>query len=396
MIASRRFPKSRAFRSARRWTPASPMARTRASSASATKRDLILRARQDPTLIWNGRFTASLCERAPRPLQSHTRRCDSGGGSIEPGAGARARLCLLYLLLRLQERRSHDALGRMQRPGGTRIPIAPASQFVGVAESARGAGVFHRGGGSTSRPLPTSIRASRRRQAASRSDAACACALGGRRRGGALPRARAPRRRLRGDHRRYRLRMSAPGPVAEQLRRCELNVAPDAVAAVRQHESPAPSTTRALSEGSAAAARGSVRRRVGGTLVAASAALRGRDRARFAHEPAGRATRCYGWAVAGRGSRRAAPLGFLGGLRGLPRWPAFLALPSADTPRVAPWLRDFPARRASTSPTTSRLVSATLDLLEASGPGADPVGARSARRSPRSRPSRAARCGAWC
>ncbi len=71
------------------------------------------------------------------------------------------------------------------------------------------------------------------------------------------------------------------------------------------------------------------------------------------------------------------PLGFLGGLRGLPRWTPFLDRLAERRRVIAPSLPGFPGARGH-----DRLddlpdwVSATLDLLEASGlEGADLVGA---------------------
>lgn len=82
--------------------------------------------------------------------------------------------------------------------------------------------------------------------------------------------------------------------------------------------------------------------------------------------------RCRVWEK-GRG----APLGFLGGVRGLPRWTPFLDRLAARRRVVAPSLPGFPGALGD-----SRLddlpdwIAATLDLLEASGlEGADLVGA---------------------
>ena len=71
------------------------------------------------------------------------------------------------------------------------------------------------------------------------------------------------------------------------------------------------------------------------------------------------------------------PLGFLGGLRGLPRWPAFLDHLAEERRVIAPSLPGFPGAvghdRLDDLPDW---VTATLDLLEASGlDGADLVGA---------------------
>lgn len=72
------------------------------------------------------------------------------------------------------------------------------------------------------------------------------------------------------------------------------------------------------------------------------------------------------------------PVGFLGGLRGLPRWPAFLDRLAEHRRVIAPSLPGFPGattghRELDDLPDW---VSATLDLLEASGlEGADLVGA---------------------
>jgi len=82
--------------------------------------------------------------------------------------------------------------------------------------------------------------------------------------------------------------------------------------------------------------------------------------------------RCRVWEK-GRGE----PLGFLGGLRGLPRWTPFLERLAEQRRVVAPSLPGFPGGQGH-----DRLddlpdwIAATLDLLEASGlEGADLVGA---------------------
>lgn len=71
------------------------------------------------------------------------------------------------------------------------------------------------------------------------------------------------------------------------------------------------------------------------------------------------------------------PLGFLGGLRGLPRWPAFLDRLAESRRVIAPSLPGFPGadghRELDDLPDW---LAGTLDLLEASGlDGADLVGA---------------------
>ncbi len=69
--------------------------------------------------------------------------------------------------------------------------------------------------------------------------------------------------------------------------------------------------------------------------------------------------------------------GFLGGFRGLPRWPAFLDRLAEQRRVVAPSLPGFPgARGHERLDDVADWVTATLDLLEASGlDGADLVGA---------------------
>jgi hypothetical protein len=87
------------------------------------------------------------------------------------------------------------------------------------------------------------------------------------------------------------------------------------------------------------------------------------------------------------------PLGFLGGLRGLPRWPHFLDLLAERRRVIAPSLPgqfgaaefdeldDLPDWVSTQPGSTARISSAR----------------RSAPRSPpRWRPSRAPACGAWC
>ena len=71
------------------------------------------------------------------------------------------------------------------------------------------------------------------------------------------------------------------------------------------------------------------------------------------------------------------PLGFLGGLRGLPRWPTFLDRLAESRRVIAPSLPGFPGatghRELDDLPDW---LAATLDLLEASGlSGADLIGA---------------------
>lgn len=72
-----------------------------------------------------------------------------------------------------------------------------------------------------------------------------------------------------------------------------------------------------------------------------------------------------------------APLGFLGGLRGLPRWPACLDLLAERRRVVAPSLPGFPgAAGHDRLDDLADWVTATLDLLDESGlEGADLVGA---------------------
>jgi len=72
-----------------------------------------------------------------------------------------------------------------------------------------------------------------------------------------------------------------------------------------------------------------------------------------------------------------APLGFLGGLRGLPRWPAFLERLAQNRRVIAPSLPGFPgATGMDELDDLADWVTATLDLLEASGlEGADLIGA---------------------
>jgi pimeloyl-ACP methyl ester carboxylesterase len=72
-----------------------------------------------------------------------------------------------------------------------------------------------------------------------------------------------------------------------------------------------------------------------------------------------------------------APLGFLGGLRGLPRWPEVLDRLAARRRVIAPSLPGFPGALGHDAlDDLPDWVSAALDVLEASGlEGADLVGA---------------------
>lgn len=71
------------------------------------------------------------------------------------------------------------------------------------------------------------------------------------------------------------------------------------------------------------------------------------------------------------------PLGFLGGLRGLPRWPEFLDLLAERRRVIAPSLPGFPGGEGLHGlDGVADWVTATLDVLDASGlAGADLVGA---------------------
>ena len=82
--------------------------------------------------------------------------------------------------------------------------------------------------------------------------------------------------------------------------------------------------------------------------------------------------RCRVW-EAGTG----APIGFLGGLRGLPRWPEFLDRLAERRRVIAPSLPGFPGGEGLEHlDGLADWVTATLDVLEASGlEGADLVGA---------------------
>ncbi len=72
-----------------------------------------------------------------------------------------------------------------------------------------------------------------------------------------------------------------------------------------------------------------------------------------------------------------APLCFLGGLRGLPRWPVFLDRLAARRRVIAPSLPGFPGAEGHQQlDDLADWIAATLDLLESSGAvGADLVGA---------------------
>jgi len=132
------------FPSARRWTIATVMARTRRCCASATWRRTICitRAWKDQdTFAFNGRFNQQRYVNIwPRPISSRIRR------SGFPVAGRRDLavvrgdgLCvLLSVLFRLQGRQGNDEglLDEMARLGKDRNPNrAGFLQFVGVAET---------------------------------------------------------------------------------------------------------------------------------------------------------------------------------------------------------------------------------------------------------------------
>ncbi|MDJ0849453.1 MAG: alpha/beta fold hydrolase [Myxococcota bacterium] len=74
---------------------------------------------------------------------------------------------------------------------------------------------------------------------------------------------------------------------------------------------------------------------------------------------------------------RGEPLGFLGGLRGLPRWTPFLDRLAAGRRVVAPSLPGFPGARGHDAlDDVADWVTATLDVLDASGlAGCDLIGA---------------------
>jgi pimeloyl-ACP methyl ester carboxylesterase len=114
--------------------------------------------------------------------------------------------------------------------------------------------------------------------------------------------------------------------------------------------------------------------------VAAAPARRGTGaaaRAVHVSEPVARSVRAAGVDCRVWEKGAGEPLGFLGGLRGLPRWTPFLDRLAERRRVVAPSLPGFPgARGHDRLDDLADWVTATLDLLEASGlDGADLVGA---------------------
>ena len=357
--------------------------------------DLILRAWQDPDpFTWNGRFHKLRYVNVwPRPLQKpHPPVWIPGGGSIETWRWCAERdyvySYLSYFGYKNGEATMQGFWDEMQRLGKDPNPYrAGFLQFVGVAETREEALALYREPAEYfyGRCLHLDPRyalapgyASEATQRARVRSAVADAAARSRGSGGR------PGDRLRGDRRpglRDRRLPGRGGRAAARGGREPERRPPDAAAAVRQHESPAHAAQhRALREARAAAARGSLRRRVGGPLVAARAARRGsRAAARDARMSPPRerhvqvnGRRCRVWEK-GEGE----PLGFLGGLRGLPRWPRFLDRLAERRRVIAPSLPGFPgATGFDELDDLADWVTATLDLLEASGlDGADLIGA---------------------
>ena len=310
--------------------------------------DLILKAWTTPEpFTWNGRFNKLRYVNVwPRPLQQpHPPIWIPGGGSVETWRWCAERdyvySYLSYFGYKLGKATMDGFWQEMTRLGKEPNPYrAGFLQFVGVAEIARGGdGALPRARRVLLRALPARRRRATRRRPATRARRRCARACSRR-----WCRRRRARRAsssaygapaLRGDRRaglRDRRQPRRGGRAAARGRdradtsasSCCCSSSATWAAQLTLHN------TELFAKRVLPQLARSLRRRVGEPLVAAPAAGAAARAAAGADArvsaPARAPRRAAARRRGARAGRRAtgAPLCFLGGLRGLPRWPAFL------------------------------------------------------------------------
>ena len=359
--------------------------------------DLILRAWTEPdTFAWNGRYNQQRYVNPwPRPLQKpHPPIWIPGGGSVETWRWCAERdyvySYLSYFGYQAGRATMRGFWDEMERLGKDRNPYrAGFLQFVGVADTHAEAVRLYREPAEyfygrclhldprwVNPPGYTSEATIRARVQSMVAQAAAAQASG--------PAAGGHRARLRGDSRaglRGRGRPGRGGGQAARDRPRPQRRPPHAAAAVRQHGPLADAAQHgALRQARAPADPGSLRRRLGGSLVAEAAAgvrARGAGGHRPMIRPWSGPCRVNGLPCRVWESGTGEPLAFLAGFGGLSSWPPFLTALATRRRVVVPSLPGFPgALGHDRLDDIADWIAATLDLLDAAGLGVcDLVGA---------------------